>query len=182
MPATPFTRPVQIKLWQFCQSFADHFSRPLHKFIQQMLFGILKSGSVQLNSIGRSLQEHLSLKKVTQRLGVHLGKAELWREITTATLETQATKLRPCSFVIVDLSDLKKKYALRMEGLAGVYDGSEDEPSRGFWLCNITAVNDDATLVVPAYSELFSHKADVTSENEKILGAITRSEERRVGK
>ena len=63
MPVTPFTRPVQIKFWHSCQSFAQHFSRPVHKFIQQMLFGILKSGSVQLNNIGRSLQENISLKK-----------------------------------------------------------------------------------------------------------------------
>ena len=110
---------------------------------------------------------------MTQRLGAHLGKPELWQDLTSAALETQAAKLRPCRFVIVDLSDLSKKYAQQMEGLAGVYDGSEDETSRGFWLCNITTVNDDATLVVPASSELFSHKAEVTSENEKILQGIT---------
>lgn len=173
MSVTQFTRPVQIKFWRYCQSFAPHFSRPVHKFIQQMLFGILKSGTVQLNHIGRSLQENISLKKVTQRLGAHLGKPELWPALTTATLETQTPKLRQCRFVIVDLSDLSKKYAQQMEGLAGVYDGSEDEKSRGFWLCNITAVNDDATLVVPASSELFSHQAEVTSENEKLLQGIT---------
>jgi len=172
MSFTEFTRPIQIKQWQFCESFADRFPRPVHKFIRQMLFGILKSGSVQLNSIGRSLQEHIALKKVTQRLSTHLGKADLWRQITTATLQTQAARLRQCRFVIVDMSDITKKYAQRMEGLAGVYDGSEGEIAQGFWLCNVTAVNDDATIVVPAYSELFSHHAEVTSENEKILQAV----------
>ncbi|GEM_PF-5123934 len=42
------------------------------------------------------------------------------------------------------------------------------DTAKGYWLCKITAVNDDTTLVVSAYSELFSHKAEVTSENEKI--------------
>ena len=79
-----------------------------------------------------------------------MGKPELWQDLSTATLETQASRLRQCRFVIVDLSGLSKKCAQQMEGLAGVYDGSEDETSRGFWLCNITAVNNDATLVVPA--------------------------------
>jgi len=167
-----FTQPLQIKLHQFSATFAQKFSRPVHKFIQQMLFGILKSGSVQLNSIGRSLQEKISLKKVTQRLGAHLGKAGLWKAVATATLETQATKLRQCRFIIVDLSDIAKTHAQQMEGLAGVYDGSESETARGYWLCNVTAVNDDATVVVPAYSELFSHHAEVTSENEKILYAV----------
>lgn len=167
-----FTQPLQIKLHQFCAAFAPRFSRPVHKFIQQMVFGILKSGCVQLNSIGRSLQEKIALKKVTQRLSAHLDKPGLWREVTTTALETQAPKLRQCRFIIVDLSDIAKTYAQQMEGLAGVYDGSEGETARGYWLCNITAVNDDATLVVPAYSELFSHQAEVTSENEKILHAV----------
>jgi hypothetical protein len=167
-----FTKPVQIKLHQFCSTFTHHFSRPVNKFIQQMVFGILKSGSVQLNSIGRALQEEISLKKVTKRLSAHLDKAGLWKQIATANLETHASSLRQCRFMIVDLSDLTKKFAQKMEGLAGVYDGSEHETGRGYWLCNITAVNNDATIVVPAYSELFSHKAEVTSENEKILQAV----------
>ncbi len=167
-----FTKPLQIKLHQFCANLAPRFSRPVNKFIQQMVFGILKSSSVQLNSIGRSLQEKISLKKVTQRLGAHLGKPGLWQEISTATVAMQTASLRQCGFVIVDLSDIAKTYAQKMEGLAGVYDGSEGDTAKGYWLCNITAVNDDATIVVPAYSELFSHTAEVTSENEKLLHAV----------
>jgi len=96
----------------------------------------------------------------------------LWQQVTSATLKTQAASLRKCGFVIVDLSDITKKYAKKMEGQAGVYDGSEGETGFGYWLCNITAVNDDASIVVPTYSELFSHTAEVTSENEKILNAV----------
>jgi hypothetical protein len=168
-----FTQPVQTKLHQFCAPFTGPFSRPVRKFIQQMIFGILKSGSVQLNSIGRALQEKIALKKVTQRLSAHLDKAGLSHEINAATLETQASHLRQCRFVIFDLSDIAKKYAQKMAGLAGVYDGSEGAIARGYWLCNVTAVNDDASLVVPASSELFSHTAEVTSENMKILDAVT---------
>ena len=164
-----FTKPIQIKLHQFNATFAHQFSRLVHKFIQQMVFGILKSGSGQLNSIGRALQEKISIKKVTARLGNHLGQVGLWQQVTSATLKTQATSLRKCRFVIVDLSDVSKKYAKKMEGQAGVYDGSEGETGFGYWLCNITTVNDDASIIVPTYSELFSHTAEVTSENEKIL-------------
>ena len=172
MPFTKFTQPVQIKFHQFCNSFSDNFSRPVSRFIQQMVFGILKGGNVQLNSIARSLQEDISLKKVTQRLGAHLNKAGLWHQVTTATLQAQAAILRRCRFVIFDISDISKKYAQKMEGLAGVRDGSEDKIGLGYWLCDVTAVNDDGTDIVPAYSELFSHTAEVTSENQKILNAV----------
>ena len=172
MSFTKFTRPIQIKLHQFCNTFAGNFSRPVHKFIQQMVFGILKGDNVQLNSIAQSLQEEIPLKKVTQRLGAHLNKAGLWHQVATATLQAQASILRRCRFVIIDLSDISKKYAQKMEGLAGVHDGSENEIGLGYWLCDATAVNDDATVIVPAYSELFSHTAEVTSENQKILNAV----------
>jgi len=122
-----FTKPLQIKLHQLYANLAPRFSRPVNKFIQQMVFGILKSSSVQLNSIGRSLQEKISLKKVTQRLGAHLGKPGLWQEISTATVAMQTASLRQCGFVIVDLSDIAKTYAQKMEGLVGVYDGSEGD-------------------------------------------------------
>jgi len=172
MSFTSLTKPIQIKFHQFCHTFAGSFSRPVFKFIQQMVFGILKGGNVQLNSIARCLQERIPLKKVTQRLGAHLSKAGLWHQVTTATLQAQASQLRRCRFVIFDISDISKKYAEKMAGLAGVRDGSEDEIGLGYWLSNVTATNDTGTAIVPAYSELFSHTAEVTSENLKIHAAV----------
>ena len=172
MSFTKFTQPIQTKLHQYCYSFQDIFARPVHKFIRQMIFGILKSGSVQLNAIGRSLQEKIPLKKTTKRLGNHLDKPDLWHDVSQATLKAQASILRKCRFVIFDLSDLCKTYAEKMEGLETVYDGSEKELGQGYWLSNITVVNDDASTVVPVYSELYSHSAETTSENEKILNAV----------
>lgn len=174
MPFTELTRPVQIKLYQFHRTFADDFSRPVDKFIRQMVFGILKSGSVQLNRIARDLHERIPLKKVTQRLGAHLEKAGLWLNVAMATLRAQAPSLRRCRFVIFDISDISKSYVQKMEGLAGVRDGSSGEIGLGYWLCNVTAVDETGTVIVPVYSELFSHTAEVTSENQKILDAVHR--------
>ena len=172
MSFTKFARPIQIKLHQFCYSFKGNFSRPVNKFVHQMIFGILKSGTVQLNAIGRSLQEKIPLKKTTSRLGHHLAKPDLWLKVSQSTLQAQAATLRQCRFAICDLSDLCKEYAEQMEGLATVYDGSEQELGQGYWLSNVTAVNDDASIIVPAFSELFSHDVEVTSENQKILNAV----------
>jgi len=171
MSFTRFTQPMQTKLHQFCHSFADHFSRPENKFIRQMVFGILKGGSVQINTIARSLQEKISLKKTAKRLGTHLASPGLWQEVSHATLDAQASRLRKCRFVIIDPSDICKDYAEQMEGIATVYDGSEKELGHGYALCDLTVVDDDAQTIIPIYSELFSHLAEVTSENEKILNA-----------
>ena len=66
---------IQAKFNQFSGKYVFGFNRPLQKFIRQMLFGILKSGTVQLNAIGRALQEKIPLKKTTKRLGQHWGSA-----------------------------------------------------------------------------------------------------------
>jgi hypothetical protein len=77
MSITKFTQAVQTKLWQFTNSLKTDFSKPEHKFIHQSLFGILKGGHVQINTIGRSLQEKISTKKVAKRLSYHLVKENM---------------------------------------------------------------------------------------------------------
>ena len=72
---------IQVKFNQFSQRYSEGSSRPVQKFIRQMLFGILKGGQVQLNSIARSLQEGKLLKKTAERLGRHLGAKEPWRKL-----------------------------------------------------------------------------------------------------
>ncbi len=163
---------IQIKLHQFGERFCSDFSRPDRKFLYQMLFGILKGGKVQLNSIARHLQDDLSLKKSTERLGRHLGVSGMWRQISAATLVTQRYYLRPCKYMIIDLSDIQKRYAVQMSGLGLVWDGSEKKKGPGYWLCNVTGVDESGTTIVPAYSELYSLDEESSSENEKILGAI----------
>lgn len=51
----------QIKLHHFSKRFCLGFSRPERKFLYQVLFGLLKGGKVQHNSIARHLQEGLGL-------------------------------------------------------------------------------------------------------------------------
>ena len=172
MSITRFTPAVQTKLWQYVDKFMEDYTKPEHNFIHQMLFGILKSGSVQINTISRSLQERISLKKVGKRLGSHLDKADLWYRISESTLKAQKHNLKKCLFIVLDLSDIQKEYAKEMQGLAPVHDGSKDSLAYGYWLCNITAVNKDATTIIPLYSELYSHKEETAGQNEKIIDAL----------
>ena len=58
---------IQVKFNQFSRHYVFGFNRPLQKFLRQMLFGILKSGKVQLNALGEVLRENISLQKTTKR-------------------------------------------------------------------------------------------------------------------
>lgn len=173
MKLTQLSGKIQVKFNQFINSYSRGLNRPLQKFVRQMLFGILKSGEVQLNAIGRALQERLPLKKTTKRLGEHLGKVDLWADVTQKNLRSQRSYLKQCHYMILDLSDVQKEYAEKMAGLANVYDGSKQETGPGYWLCNVTGVDKTGSLIVPCYSELYSLEEESSSENEKILSAIS---------
>ena len=164
---------IQIKLHQYLKRFCADFKRPEQKFIEQMVFGILKGGKVQLNSIAQNLQSSLSLKKITERLGRNLGNRDMWQQILSSTLKTQIYYLRQCKYMIIDLSDIQKRHAEKMSGLALVWDGSEKKKGQGYWLCNVTGVTESGDTIVPAYSELYSLKEESGSENKKVLSAIT---------
>lgn len=162
MELNELSRQVQVKLHQYCYKFKEGYSKPDSRFIRQMHFGILKSGSVQLSSISRSLSEGISHKKTTERLGRHLGRKGLCEEISASLLKHQQHYLRHCRYLVFDLSDISKRYAEKMEGLGKVHDGSEGEIANGYWLLNAVGVDTEGDLLVPAYSELYSHNAEVT--------------------
>jgi hypothetical protein len=168
---------IQIKLDQFTGKYKVDFPRPEYKLIHQIIFGILKSGRVQLSNIGRSLGEEITQKKTTERLGRHLGKQDLWLKITKATIRNQSYYLKQCRYLIWDNSDIQKEYARKMEGLSLVHDGSRDKIGQGYNLCNIVGIGESGSSIVPIYSELYSMKKESTSENKKILESIDRVNE-----
>ena len=43
-----------------------------------------------------------------------------------------------------------------MSGIGLVWDGSEKKKGPGYWLCNVTGVDESGSTIVPAYSELYS--------------------------
>jgi hypothetical protein len=127
---------------------------------------------VYLNGIGRGLQEKISLKKVTERLNRHLRKPGLGGKIMLNYLQAQSHKLKECAYFSLDLSDLSKRYARKMEGLGWVWDGSAGEKSLGYWQVNVVGVAKHKSAVVPAYSETYSLEKEGGSENQRLMQAI----------
>jgi hypothetical protein len=75
--------------------------------------------------------------------------------------------------LVLDLSDIVKPYAEKMENLAQVRDGSRGEIADGYWLCEVIGVENAGNEITPLYSELYSQEArDFVSENDEILKAI----------
>ena len=56
--------------------------------------------------------------------------------------------------MIIDISDLHKEYAKRMAGLGRVHDGSKHKEGSGYWLCDVTGVNEVGELLLRSHHSL----------------------------
>ena len=138
-----------------------------------MLFGIQSSQDVKLSNIGRSLQEEIPLIRTEKRLSRNLKSAELEKELTLQLVRMGSARVQPNTVLALDLSDIRKEYAQKMENLATVRDGSTGELHQGYWLCDVTAAEVNGSEIVPLYQKLFSVEAkDFTSENAEVLAAV----------
>jgi len=171
-----FDRTAQ-KLREQMVRFSGELSTGLPKvarrFVAEMIFGIQARGSVRLTEVGRALGERISLKKTEGRLSRQLGRKRLDREIQRRLIEHAAPRIEDDTLLVLDLSDVTKKYAQKMENLAQVRDGSEKELGWGYWTLNIVGANTKGTKIVPLYGRLYSHAvAGHASENEEIREAV----------
>lgn len=147
-------------------------SKPARRFVGEALYGIAARGSVRLSEIARSLDEPIALIKTETRLSRNLARPEL-AAVGDAVLAEGARRIGERTLLILDLSDIAKPYAEKMEHLARVRDGSEGAIADGYWLAHVVGVENEDNAIVPLYASLWSQKAPAfVSENEEVLTAI----------
>jgi hypothetical protein len=164
---------LKAQLTKFSAELCASLSKPAARFVSQMLFGIQSSQDVKLSNIARSLQEKISLIRTEKRLSRHLKSAELEKELPPQLVSMGSSRVQPNTVLALDLSDIRKEYAQKMEHLATVRDGSTGELHLGYWLCDVTGAEVNGSEIVPLYQKLFSVEAkEFTSENAEVLAAV----------
>lgn len=160
---------IQAQIVRFSGKVARGLSKPAARMVREVLVGIQARGSVRLSEIGRALGEPTALKKVIERIGRHLKRPEVRNRVRANLLELGAGKVGEETLLVVDLTDIGKPHARKMEHLARVRDGSTGEFTNGYWCCQVVGVEPGEADVVPLYQALYSQKApDFVSENEEI--------------
>lgn len=140
------------------------------RFVGEMIYGIQASQSVVLTRIGRTLEEPVSIKKVEERLSRQLCRKGLGAQVQSNMLDMAGELVKNDTLLILDGSDLRKKYAQKMEYLATIRDGSEKELGRGYWLIEVVATDIEGDGMIPLSSKLYSTAAPGhKSENHEIL-------------
>jgi hypothetical protein len=164
---------LKAQLTKFSTDLCDGLSRPLEKFVGQMLFGIQASQDVKLSNIARSLKEEIPLIKTEDRLSRNLRAVELEAELTAQLAKMASERIGTSTVLCLDLSDIRKEYAQKMEYLAPVHDGSTGQVHAGYWLCDITGAEVNGSEIVPLYQKLYSAEAeDFSSENAEVLAGV----------
>ena len=143
------------------------------RFVLEALYGIQTRQSVHLTEIARALCESIPLGKTVDRLSRQAGRAGLWEQLTGFVIREAAHRIKQRSLLVLDPSDLSKKYAEKMEHLARVRDGSEGKLANGYWLCSVVGVECGGAEVTPLVNRLWSQKApDFQSENAEVLACV----------
>jgi len=165
---------LRSKITEFSGYVSKNLDKTAQRFVSEALYGIMASQSVMLTEIGRSLQTRIPLKKTEERFCRQLKKKQIREQIHRQVLGDAGRRITDQTLLILDLSDLHKKYAEKMEYLATVRDGSDrGQLVNGYWTTQVIAAELGNNQVLPLYQELYSQKApDFKSENEQIIKAI----------
>lgn len=165
------TKNVQSKFNYYFKKLEGVLHKPEIRFLNETILGIIKSHGVFINQIALQLKEGIKLSKTTKRLRYHYNKEGFWKKLITMHIEKIKEKISDRDYAIVDLSDIQKRYALKMEGIAMVKDGDKDCTGMGYWLMNIIGVGRYGDII-PMYNKLYSFEKGTKSENKEILDGV----------
>ena len=165
---------LRSKITKFSGILSQDLDKTAGRFVREAVYGIIASQSVMLTEMGRQLESHISLKKIEERFSRQLIKPGIWDCLHQRILSLASIRVKDRTLLILDLSDLKKKYAEKMEYMATVRDGSDGgELVDGYWTNQVIASEVGSNEITPLYFSLYSQASpDFRGENDEILKAM----------
>ena len=166
-------KKIQQQINQFSGKLSFGLPKTAGRFVEEAIYGIQARGSVKLSEIARTLNETIPLQKTINRLSRQLKRPELLDHIESRILAEGRYRIKQDSLLILDLSDITKPYAEKMEYMAQVRDGSNGVIATGYWTVQVVGADCGGKEITPLYHDLYSQKApDFISENRQIFNAV----------
>ena len=166
-------KKIQEQIHHFSGKLSQGLPKTAGRFVEEALYGIQARGSVKLSEIARALNETITLQKTINRLSNQLKRPGLLEHIESAVLTEGTYRIKQDSLLILDLSDITKPYAKKMEYMAQVRDGSNSVIGQGYWTVQVVGAECGEKQITPLYHELYSQEApEFISENTQIFNAI----------
>ncbi len=176
---TSNTYQMKREILSFSNKISRNLPKPERKFIADMNYGILASGSCLLTDIVEKLHEPSRKINIVDRLSRHLAKG-IPKNALKAYL-TQVKKWCPDQPIIhIDDSDVVKPDGYKFESLGWVRDGSESTTTKnvykkGYHVTEATVLT-ASNHPVSIFSQIHSSKEkDFTSSNDVTFSAMERA-------
>lgn len=147
------------------------------KFLEDMITGIVGSGSARISDVARFLNEPCGLKHTHKRLSRQLNDNIIeFEHLRNRLVEMNASQILEDDVIAFDPGDITKPHATVMEYLHRVHDGSSGECEKGYEDIAVEVVRrtpSGAVFHLPLYQKLASAKDPAyISQNRQILDAI----------
>ena len=165
------TKQIQNKISRYYLKLSDHLTKPEARCVREMTTGILKGGTVLVNKIATNICDTISLSQTTKRFRNHYNKEGFFRKLSRGHLHSIKGKINHGDYILIDGSDIQKKYARFMEGLDYVKDGDKGTIGLGYWLMNAMHFGRDGEMN-PLYSKLYSYDHGAKSENKEVIEVV----------
>jgi hypothetical protein len=165
---------VSANLDWFLQPIGANLTKPQKKFLRDGLIGLLRAGRPVVCRMARSLPDRgTKFLSRLYRLEGHLNHADdLDQKVKAAATGLWLPLVRDETPIILDLSDIAKPLAKKMDYLATVRDGSTGQLVNGYWLIELYASVSQKNPV-PILMEPFSHEQPFCpGQNPIILDAV----------
>ena len=119
-------RKLRQQIHYFSDELCTGMGKVASRFVEEAVFGISSHGSVRLTQIARALEEKIPLHATHKRLSRNLADPALEDNLANNVLRLGSKRIKQKTLLIVDPSDIQKKYAQKMQYLTKVRDGSQD--------------------------------------------------------
>ena len=164
---------IKTHIGKFSGIISKGLSKAKRRLIKEVLYGIQATKDVKLSNISRSLREEIELIKTEDRLSRNLDDIDFTGRINEEICWLGSRKVLEEMVIAIDVGDVRKRYAKKMEYLCGIHDGSENEVGNGYWLCKVIAADIDHKQVIPMYCEAWSQEAEgFKSEPDQLFKTI----------
>jgi hypothetical protein len=163
---------------RFISQLTSGLTKPNSKFIREFLCGVLFSDNLVLTNIAAKVPCAGKLTAIAKRFRRQLAACRAYLEkLWSNYLSLLRRRVDMDSTFILDLSDLAKPYARRMEYLAWVRDGDKDCLVPGYWCMEVYCLDKEG-IIWPVILWPYSLEADgQLSENAQVLEILRRLDE-----
>jgi len=165
---------VSSNLHSFLKNIGKNSSLPDKKFLRDGVIGLLRSGKPIVCQMARHLpNQRIKFLSRLDRLEANLVKNNDFDNKVKAVLpEAWLPFVQDDTPIILDLSEIAKPFAKKMDYLATVRDGSSGELVNGYWLVELYA-SLSRKNPVPVLLEPFSHEEpNNPGQNPVVLAAV----------